>query len=95
MSSESPTCFHCHLTPEDIDYSMFKEPWQSHDEYVLAEEGTYCKENNKFLCDACYIRLGQPSSPEGWVASDRNMGLLYAKMIDEIVRSIRKKTEDD
>lgn len=34
--------------------------------YVRREEGTYSSESNHFLCDMCYIRAGQPSSPSGW-----------------------------
>ena len=60
MSSEV-RCAFCYRTPEEIDYTMFKESWQSHDEYVIAEEGTYDPESEQFLCDACYIKLGQPS----------------------------------
>lgn len=34
--------------------------------YVIEEEGTYNPENGHFLCDSCYIKAGQPSSPGGW-----------------------------
>jgi hypothetical protein len=37
-------------------------------EYVLEEEGTLNPENNHFACDECYIRLGMPTTPWGWVA---------------------------
>ena len=37
-------------------------------EYVLKEEGTLNPTNNHFACDKCYIKLGMPSSPRGWVA---------------------------
>jgi hypothetical protein len=36
------------------------------EEYVRQNEGTYNPENGHFLCDACYIRAGTPSSPTGW-----------------------------
>jgi hypothetical protein len=36
------------------------------DEYVRDEEGTYNPANGHFLCDECYIKAGQPSSPRGW-----------------------------
>lgn len=34
--------------------------------YVRIEEGTYNPVNGHFLCDDCYIKAGQPSSPNGW-----------------------------
>ena len=37
------------------------------DNYVRVEEGTYNRENGKFLCDLCYLKAGTPSSPTGWV----------------------------
>lgn len=37
-------------------------------EYVLEEEGALNPENNHFACDECYIRLGMPTTPWGWVA---------------------------
>jgi hypothetical protein len=36
-------------------------------EYVL-DDGTFNRVNGHFACDECYIRIGQPSSPSGWVA---------------------------
>lgn len=71
--SSSPKCGWCQRTPEEIDYSIFKEPHQSHDDYVLAEEGTLDRESMTFLCDECYIKLGQPSGPNGWTATPANM----------------------
>jgi hypothetical protein len=32
----------------------------------IREEGTLNHENGHFLCDICYIKNGQPSSPSGW-----------------------------
>lgn len=37
-------------------------------EEFAKDDGTYNPVNGHFACDACYIRLGQPSSREGWVA---------------------------
>jgi hypothetical protein len=34
--------------------------------YVRREEGTFNPANGHFLCDACYIAAGQPSSRNGW-----------------------------
>lgn len=37
--------------------------------YIIKEEGTYNPSNGHFLCDACYIKAGMPSSPYGWKCS--------------------------
>lgn len=34
---------------------------------VQREEGTYNRENGHFLCNACYIIEGMPTSDRGWV----------------------------
>ncbi len=81
--SSEVRCAFCYRTPEEIDYTMFKESWQSHDEYVIAEEGTYDPESEQFLCDACYIKLGQPSGPYGWTCTPENYHkVLKAKLAD-------------
>lgn len=49
-------------------------PWDSltdHERAVATEkyarsDGTFNPTNGHFLCDECYIKLGQPSSPRGW-----------------------------
>ncbi len=38
------------------------------EQYIWAEEGTLNRENGHFLCTECYIKAGQPSSPQGWTA---------------------------
>lgn len=35
-------------------------------DYVRREEGTYNPDTNHFLCDACYITAGMPTSSTGW-----------------------------
>jgi hypothetical protein len=37
------------------------------DDYVWLEEGTINEANGHFLCTACYISAGMPSSPTGWI----------------------------
>lgn len=37
-------------------------------EAYAADDGTFNPINGHFLCDACYIRWGQPSTAAGWVA---------------------------
>lgn len=36
--------------------------------YVQTSEGTLNRENGHFACTECYIGMGMPSSPEGWIA---------------------------
>lgn len=36
--------------------------------YVMTEEGTFNPENGHFACTECYIQMGMPSSPSGWIA---------------------------
>ena len=36
--------------------------------YVAAEEGTFNHVNGHFACTECYIALGMPASPGGWIA---------------------------
>lgn len=35
-------------------------------DFCWSEEGTMNYENGHFLCNACYIKAGMPSSPTGW-----------------------------
>lgn len=35
--------------------------------YIESNEGTYNHENGHFLCDACYIRAGMPTTERGWI----------------------------
>lgn len=37
-------------------------------DWIWANEGTINSHNGHFACTDCYIRIGQPSSPRGWVA---------------------------
>lgn len=65
-----PLCTGCNKHPDQItEYiaAAFDEECTP-DEYVRNEEGTYNTKNGHFLCTACYIEAGQPSSPNGWVA---------------------------
>lgn len=61
-----PICVGCAKRPDDCGYQFFTEEGQTATEYVIAEEGTYNRENGHFLCDSCYIKNGSPSSPRGW-----------------------------
>lgn len=37
-------------------------------DWIWENEGTINPSNGHFACTDCYIRIGQPSSPRGWVA---------------------------
>lgn len=39
----------------------FEELGLQPSEFVKLYEGTYNKENNKFYCTACYVKLGCPT----------------------------------
>lgn len=67
----APRCIGCHRPPEEIpEYVEAAEDWpgMSPADYVRNEEGTYNKANGHFACTGCYIKMGEPSSPYGWVA---------------------------
>lgn len=69
-TADQVVCFNCHKTPDEIlEYSpeMTGEDLSA-TEYVMRNEGTYNPANGHFCCTECYIRIGQPSSPQGWVA---------------------------
>ena len=63
-------CNGCGKTPNEFwVYSVaYHGEDITNDQYVWREEGTLNKSNGHFLCDACYINAGQPSSREGWKA---------------------------
>jgi hypothetical protein len=67
--SVTPVCTGCDELPIDLyNSSLWEDDYESADEYVKGEEGTYNEENGHFLCDNCYIVAGCPSSPFGWIA---------------------------
>lgn len=69
-----PVCQGCGKLPEEcpgyidaLRYELQRKPTdQECRDYCLQEEGTLNPKNNHFLCDACYIAAGMPSSPTGW-----------------------------
>lgn len=73
---EDPICLGCAQRPHEIDgyilaYMSEMEGHPTKDQvrrWVIHNEGTYNEENGHFMCDACYIINGMPSSPDGWVA---------------------------
>lgn len=64
-----PVCQGCRLEPEDIEEYQYAghEEGMTPSNFVRLEEGTLNPENGHFLCTACYIRRGMPSSRKGWV----------------------------
>lgn len=69
-----PICVGCAKRPEELACYTSLGPfgegqdYESVTDYVLQEEGTLNETNGHFLCDDCYIKNGQPSSPRGWKA---------------------------
>jgi hypothetical protein len=65
-----PVCIGCGKTPDQIEeyIEMAEEQEKTANEIVLLEEGTYNRKNGHFVCTLCYIDMGMPSSPTGWIA---------------------------
>lgn len=67
MSKPEPFCPGCRRFAEQLVYiDSWKDPDESRTDYIWREEGTLNPNNGHFLCDSCYIKAGQPSSPIGW-----------------------------
>lgn len=70
-----PFCIGCYKIPSEIDEYLPASTNPDNpskglhpDEYVKREEGTYNPKNGHFLCTACYVAVGMPTSPRGWKA---------------------------
>lgn len=63
-------CIGCHKEPHQIEEYTDPELLEglSPLQFVESQEGTYNPYNGHFLCTACYIKAGMPSSPKGWKA---------------------------
>lgn len=78
MTDTAPTCFKCKKEPHElqeyIDGAAEMDEITSEDAphtplaYMLLEEGTYNSETQHFCCTDCYIKIGCPTSCDGWVA---------------------------
>jgi len=69
-------CAGCKRFPAQIQEYIDRaalENMASADEYVAQEEGTLDRETGAFLCTACYIQFGMPTSPTGWTATPSNL----------------------
>jgi hypothetical protein len=66
----SPRCIGCFRHPAQIpEYvDAAEDTGLSPDQYVREEEGTFNQINGHFTCTSCYIAMGEPSTPYGWVA---------------------------
>jgi hypothetical protein len=73
---QSPTCFRCGKTPDEleeyvdlaIECTEFHDDDYTPDDVVRYEEGTFNSESNRFCCTMCYVAIGCPSGPTGWIA---------------------------
>lgn len=65
-----PICIGCHKNPDQIEeyIKMGELEDMTPNDYVREEEGTYNRKNGHFVCTNCYIEMGMPSSPTGWIA---------------------------
>lgn len=73
IADGEPYCFRCGKPASS--FSEYSDSWidsqtsfTSRADYVRQEEGTYNPETNRFACDVCYIAIGMPTGPYGWVA---------------------------
>jgi hypothetical protein len=63
-------CIGCNKKPHEIEeyVEAASDEDTTPEQYVASEEGTFNRENGHFACTSCYIKMGMPSSPRGWVA---------------------------
>lgn len=67
IAEGEPYCFRCGRPASSFpEYRNFTDVEAV--AYVRQEEGTYNPETNRFACDGCYIAIGMPSGPNGWMA---------------------------
>lgn len=65
----SPTCFNCGKTAAEIPgWETEAEIEKITVEEYARQDGTYNPATNRFACDECYIAIGMPVAPGGWVA---------------------------
>lgn len=70
MTVATPICIGCNKHPDQIEEYQPNETESglNAEDYVRQEEGTYNPFNGHFLCTDCYIKVGMPTAPGGWVA---------------------------
>jgi len=59
---EKVSCLTCGRVPDEIDEYILaaEEDYETPEQFVIEEEGTYNPEIKKFWCTECYIKLGMP-----------------------------------
>jgi hypothetical protein len=64
-----PICQGCGLEPKYIEEYIegAEDAGMFVNDFVRDQEGTYNPENGHFLCTNCYIEVGMPTSPNGWI----------------------------
>jgi hypothetical protein len=62
-----PTCFNCKKPASAIGEYVNNGSELSPAEFA-EQDGTYNPETNTFACTACYIEIGMPTTPMGWMA---------------------------
>ena len=71
-----PRCAKCRKTAAEVVDKVYLEEGETPDHFIRVNEGTFYPPTERFLCDACYIAVGMPSSPTGWKASPANLRAL-------------------
>lgn len=65
-------CFKCGRQPSEIgEYQAIALKGYCTPDDAARSDGTYNAQAQTFCCTDCYIRLGMPVSPGGWVAPAR------------------------
>ncbi len=66
---DHPNCKRCGKRADQLEeyITAASERGISAAEYVRFEEGTYNSKTGYFTCTPCYVKIGCPTSPEGWV----------------------------
>jgi len=69
MNRPQLICVRCNHSPSELDeyIDAARRENMTPDDYVWEEEGTLNRENGHFVCTECYLAVGMPSSPRGWV----------------------------
>lgn len=63
-------CFKCGKRPEDLEeyvdaFEANGDYYESPNDYVIQEEGTFNKATNTFCCTDCYVAIGMPVGANG------------------------------
>lgn len=65
----NPLCIGCGKSPREIEeYIHNPEEDPNPIRFVRENEGTFNHRNGHFTCTECYIKMGMPTKPGGWIA---------------------------